>query len=134
MFDKGKVLGGLAVFLCLGTFPLWYMAAQGKAAHPPDPVIYDDSQQCVESAEYMRKYHTQLLEKWRDQAVRQGDRVYVSSDNITYEISLTDTCLKCHPNKAEFCDRCHNYNNVAPNCYQCHNIPAPPKEASGGTR
>jgi hypothetical protein len=131
MFDKGKVLGGLAVFLCLATFPLWYMAAQGKAAYPPGPVIYPGSEQCVESAEYMRKYHTQVLQQWRDQAVRQGDRVYTATDNKTYDISLTGSCLKCHPNKAEFCDRCHNYNGIAPNCYSCHNIPPQPTGASG---
>jgi hypothetical protein len=43
-----------------------------------------------------------------------GHRV-TASDNKTYDISLTGTCLKCHPNKVEFCDRCHNYNAVAPN-------------------
>ncbi len=134
MFDKGKVLGGLAIFLCLGTFPLWYIAAQGKAAYPPDPVIYPGSEQCVESTEYMSKYHMQLLQQWRDQAVRQGDRVYIASDNKTYDISLTGTCLKCHPNKAEFCDRCHTYNDVSPNCYNCHNIPPQPAEVLGGTK
>jgi hypothetical protein len=134
MFDKGKVLGGLAVFLCLASFPLWYIAAQGKSAYPPDPVVYPGSEQCVESKEYMSKYHMQLLEQWRNQAVRQGNRVYNASDNKTYDISLTGTCLKCHPNKAEFCDRCHTYNGIEPNCYNCHNIPPQPIEGSGGTK
>ena len=27
-------------------------------------------------------------------------------------MSLSNTCLDCHSNKAEFCDRCHNYASV----------------------
>jgi hypothetical protein len=35
-------------------------------------------------------------------------------------MSLQNTCMQCHPNKAEFCDRCHNYASVKPYCWDCH--------------
>jgi hypothetical protein len=36
-------------------------------------------------------------------------------------MSLTGTCLTgCHTNKAEFCDRCHNYAAVSVYCWDCH--------------
>jgi hypothetical protein len=41
-------------------------------------------------------------------------------------MSLTRTCLDCHSNKAEFCDRCHTYMAVDPYCWDCH---VEPKEA-----
>ena len=36
MHDKGKVLIGIAIFLALVLFPLWYSAAQGGDAKRPD--------------------------------------------------------------------------------------------------
>jgi hypothetical protein len=35
--------------------------------------------QCVESVEFMRSQHPQLLNDWRDQVVREGESIYVSS-------------------------------------------------------
>ena len=29
-------------------------------------------------------------------------------------MSLSNTCLDCHSNKAEFCDNCHTYASVKP--------------------
>ncbi len=123
MFDKDKVLLGLAVFACLATFPLWYTAANGKMEHKSGHTILTSENQCVESKEYMREYHMQLLKEWRDSVVRDGVRTYMASNGKEYDISLTDTCLKCHSNKADFCDKCHGYAGVSPNCYNCHNIP-----------
>jgi hypothetical protein len=132
MYDKGKIIGGLVIFLCLITFPAWYVAASGKADYVPKPVPPAGETKCVESTEYMKEYHMQLLQSWRDQSVRQGISKYTSSDGKTYEISLTGTCLKCHSNKTEFCDQCHAYSGVSPNCWECHNIP--PSVASQGAK
>jgi hypothetical protein len=33
------------------------------------------------------------------------------------------TCLGCHKNKSEFCDRCHSYSGVDPYCMDCHVLP-----------
>jgi hypothetical protein len=68
----------------------------------------------------MRREHMQLLNEWRDEVVRTGGRVYVAADGQRYEKSLTRTCLGCHQSKANSCDRCHDYLDVQPQCWQCH--------------
>jgi hypothetical protein len=44
----------------------------------------------------------------------------VNSKGKEFEMSLQKTCMKCHTNKAEFCDKCHNYASVRPYCWDCH--------------
>jgi hypothetical protein len=76
----------------------------------------------VEDAEgYMKSWHMDLLNTWRDDVVREGKRIHVSRDYGTrYEMSLTKTCLGCHSNKKKFCDQCHDYIGVEPYCWDCH--------------
>jgi hypothetical protein len=31
--------------------------------------------------------------------------------------------MKCHNNKKNFCDRCHERLSVNPTCWDCHNLP-----------
>jgi hypothetical protein len=122
MHDVGKIAGGLVVFLVLATSPLWYNAL--SASTPAVPELGqppNGSQQCVESKEYMRAFHMDLLNQWRDDVVRNGERDYTSSlFGSTYDMSLSRTCMDCHSNKAEFCDRCHTYLAVSPYCWDCH--------------
>jgi hypothetical protein len=61
-----------------------------------------------------------LLNEWRDKVVRGEDRIYVSASGKPFNISLSETCMNCHSNKAEFCDRCHDYVDVSPYCWDCH--------------
>jgi len=81
---------------------------------------------CVEPKSYMKAEHMQLLNVWRDTVVRSAKRIYVNSKGEKYEMSLSNTCLDCHTEKAEFCDKCHNYASVTPYCWDCH---VDPKEA-----
>jgi len=67
-----------------------------------------------------------LLNQWRDDVVRKGERYYQAFDGTTHEMSLTRNCLGCHVNKDKFCDRCHDYLGVTPYCWDCH---VNPKEA-----
>ena len=121
MYDAGKVVAGLVVFLVLVTSPLWYNAVSGAAVTRPQLKLPTDSTQCVESTEYMRASHMDLLNQWRDRVVRQGLREYRSQlTGKTYEMSLSGTCLDCHASKAEFCDACHTYMAVSPYCWSCH--------------
>lgn len=120
MYDAGKIIAGIIIFLSFITFPFWYNALRGKVAYIPDLKIVTKEKQCVESTEYMRTNHIQLLNEWRDAVVRDGNRVYVASDGKEHVMSLSGTCLKCHLNKADFCDRCHNYLQVKPACFHCH--------------
>ncbi|HWQ74791.1 MAG TPA: sulfate reduction electron transfer complex DsrMKJOP subunit DsrJ [Syntrophomonas sp.] len=124
MYNGGKIIAGLAIFVALVTSP--FLMNIGKADEAPQPnldtpAINQMSQkQCVESAEFMRTEHMQMLNEWRDQVVRNGDTVYVSSSGQEYEMSLENSCLQCHSNKEEFCDSCHTYASVEPYCWDCH--------------
>ena len=124
MYDTGKIVTGLVIFLCLITAPAWYSIAKGEAIYVLEPEIVTEEKQCIEPTEYMRTEHMYLLiDNWQESAVRNGIRTYVASDGKEYNISLTGTCMDCHPNKAKFCDQCHNYLGREPNCWDCHNEP-----------
>ena len=120
MHNSGKILIGLAVFLVVVTIPMWYHAGTGTETAPPELVLPTDSKQCVAETEYMRALHMDLLNEWRDDVVRKADRIHVGIDGKEYDKSLTKTCLGCHTNKADFCNRCHDYAGVNPYCWECH--------------
>ena len=126
MRDSGKIAIGLILFVILMTFPIWYNLVIG-VTEVPDPVIATKNvpgkDQCVRPVEYMKPMHMDLLNQWRDDAVRKGHRVYVAADGRKFNMSLSNTCLDCHNNKEEFCDRCHNAMAVKPYCWDCHNEP-----------
>jgi hypothetical protein len=121
MYDSGKIIAGLIIFFILLLFPIWYQF--GKAAKPPDPQLTDQAKQvgqCVEPKDYMKTQHMKLLDRWRNEVVRDGERFYISSDGKEYYKSLQVTCMECHSNKSKFCDQCHNYMAVTPFCWDCH--------------
>ncbi|MCD6319076.1 MAG: sulfate reduction electron transfer complex DsrMKJOP subunit DsrJ [Candidatus Desulfofervidaceae bacterium] len=129
MYDGGKILTGLILGVVLLTFPFWYNL--GRAAKMPEPELTAKAKQakyCVEPKSYMKAYHMDLLNKWRDEVVRGGSRIYVGFKAKEYDMSLQNTCLKCHENKKKFCDECHNFADVKPYCWECH---LEPKEAKG---
>ncbi len=123
MYDAGKVILGLIVFIVLITFPTWYNVATGKATYVPDLEKPVKGETCIADIQYMQASHMDLLNQWRDAVVRQGTRVYTAPDGKKYNMSLSQTCLDCHSNKDKFCDRCHDYMGVDPYCYDCHIIP-----------
>ena len=121
MYDKGKVITGLCIFVALLTFPFWYNL--GKAAPAPEPILSAKAKAaktCVMSKKYMKAEHMQLLNEWRDTVVRNTKRIFVNADGKKFNMSLSNTCLDCHDDKAEFCDKCHNYASVVPYCWDCH--------------
>jgi hypothetical protein len=120
MRDKGRILIGLLAFLVLATFPVWYNLVSGHESQPPEIVLPSDESQCVADTDYMRTEHMQLLMDWRDEVVRDKQRIHTTADNRRFEKSLTRTCMDCHSDKAEFCDRCHDYVGVTPYCWDCH--------------
>lgn len=125
MNDKKWIVLGLVIFLGLFTFPLWYnlLVRPGTAAPAPEVVLTDKAkaaQQCVMPTEFMKTDHMQLLDEWRLKMVREGTGTFVNPEGKMFAASLSNTCLDCHSNKAEFCDRCHEYVSVAPYCWDCH--------------
>ena len=140
MNDKPVIIVGLLVGLVLVSLPIWYGLAAGAAGSPPEVKLPDG--QCVEDLQYMKAYHMDLLNQWRDAVVREGKKTYVSKAyGTSHEMSLTRTCLKCHaavdgaaaagqpasaagdcptPGRTTFCHQCHDYANVRPTCWQCH--------------
>ena len=43
---------------------------------------------------------------------------------------FADTCMGCHKSKERFCDRCHEYSDVTPPCWECHVAPPQAKTVS----
>ena len=128
MYDGWKIIIGLIIFLGIATFPFLYDV--GKASiPPPDPKIDTPEIQkmavkkCVESKSFMKAEHMVMINDWRDEVVRNGNRLYTSTDGQQYAMSLQNTCMKCHSNKTKFCDECHNYVGVKPYCWDCHIAP-----------
>ncbi|MCK9376437.1 MAG: sulfate reduction electron transfer complex DsrMKJOP subunit DsrJ [Syntrophobacterales bacterium] len=134
IFDRNRVIAGLVIFVVLITIPLWQNLGKIVAAPAPSldtPVIKqlaEKDKKCVMPTEWMRANHMQMLVEWRDNVVRTGEqqvttprgRDFVAPDGKTYLASLTNTCLNCHSDKTKFCDQCHNYVAVVPNCFGCH--------------
>ena len=123
MYDKGKILTGLVIFFGLLSFPFWYTTAKGKAGYVPELEKAVKGERCVLPVDEIRAGHMQLLNDWRDEAVRGGDWVFRSPEGTPYVKSLTNTCLDCHRSRKRFCDRCHDYMAVDPYCWNCHVAP-----------
>ena len=120
MYDAGKILAGLAVFLVLVTAPMWWNLATGADIQAPELDLPQGQPGCVLPVGEMRASHMELLDDWRDLVVRDGERVMTTWDGRETRRSLTKTCLGCHTDTEKFCDRCHGYVGVAPNCWDCH--------------
>jgi hypothetical protein len=122
MYDAGKIIVGLIIFIGLFTTPIWYDLVNGESSNKPNIVlpVNEDIKECVASTKYMRESHMDLLNEWRDEVVRKGNRIYTSPNGKEFEMSLTKTCTNCHSNKTEFCDQCHDYLGVTPYCWDCH--------------
>jgi len=128
MYDTGKIIVGLAIFVVLFTSPIAYNLSVGDEVN--EPVLSETAKaagECVRDTEWMTENHMKLLNEWRDIVVRDGYRVYVSPDNgKEYNMSLTNTCMDCHADGAtmagyqQFCNACHTSASVEPYCWKCH--------------
>jgi len=128
MYKAHRIIIFLVVFACLILIPVALNV--GNASEAPAPSIdtpeinalasIEGHVECVESLEFMRAEHMQLLDAWRIQNVRNGGVEYTNAAGRVFEASLENTCLHCHSNRVEFCDSCHTYVAVAPECWDCH--------------
>ncbi len=121
MRDRGVIYTGLLIFLGLITFPVWHDLVAGTTSRGPEPILPKQEKQCVAPLSYMRTSHMHLLMDWRDAVVRHDIHSFKAFNGKTYPMNLSGTCLTgCHANKADFCDRCHNYAGVSVYCWECH--------------
>jgi len=122
MTDKGKIIAGIIIFIVVATFPFWFNMFMEKAP-APELVLTPKAKAaevCVRDTKFMTANHMQLLNEWRNAVVRDAERIYVNAEGKEFNMSLSNTCLDCHSNKAEFCDRCHQYASIEPYCWDCH--------------
>ncbi len=127
MYNAKYIIPGIIVFAALILFPFAYNV--GQAPFEVKIELPKDKKECVESKEFMREKHMQLLDEWRNMVVRDGVRVYTNAKGVKFDMSLTNTCMDCHAEKDKFCDRCHNTMGVSPYCWDCHNISPKQKTA-----
>jgi hypothetical protein len=124
MYNKRFIIPGLAIFVLIVTFPLWFNAFSKASAVPKPELPPGGEKQCVASIPEMRANHMVMLNEWRDAVLRNGDRVAVTVNGKEYRKGLQTACMDCHSNKEKFCDSCHAYASVTPKCWDCHLTPA----------
>ena len=117
LYDRGKIIAGIVIFLILITFPFWY--GKGKAVAPPEleldtPAIEQLAGKALRGG---CRLHAGQPHEASDRLARRASSgkasaLYTATDGRVFEMSLTGTCLKCHSNKDQFCDRCHDYVGV----------------------
>jgi hypothetical protein len=127
MYDAWKVILGIIVFIALFTTPLWLNALRSVPEGAPKLVYPEGYDRCVKDKEYMKSFHMDMLNAWRDEVVREDNR-FINVNGSRMEKSLTKTCMKCHSSKTDFCDKCHNYLGVSPYCWSCHVEPQEAKD------
>jgi len=124
MYNKKSVMALILLVAVVVLYP--FVKSAGRSAEPPAPSLDTPAinllaeKACIEDAAYMRENHMQILNDWRVQSVRDGATVYTARDGQEFPMSLEESCLGCHSNKGEFCDTCHTYSEVEPNCWDCH--------------
>ena len=138
MQDFGKIVTGIIIFLVLLSIPIIVTQASGNADYVtedelqlPDPEVVAEisgatNYSCMESVEYMRVNHMDLLFEYRAWVVRDdanGDPGMIYwPEGTDQPFSLNGTCLGCHTDRETFCNVCHEYADVQPNCWDCHDL------------
>ncbi len=122
MHDRPFIVVAGIVFLVAIAFPVWHTLVAGGSADRPVLAKPVGADACVESKAFMAANHMDLLNRWRDEVVRDGDaKPYVSgATGKSFEKSLTRTCLGCHTDTGAFCNKCHQYADVVVPCWDCH--------------
>ena len=134
-----KFLGSLCVVVAM-VLAITILPGQAGAGESrvPLPVLAKAAKgkQCVEPAAVMRRNHMKYLMHQREETVRQGIR--------GKKYSLRQ-CTECHatadPNidggkvrtLQPFCNQCHEYAAVKPDCFSCHNPTLPLLKNSAGS-
>ena len=118
MLDGGRIFGGIAILLVLSVGPVWVASVHARINGTPP--VFANQGPCVEPRGVMLREHPRILDQWRQQAVRNGVRLYHASDGRALPASLTGGCLHCHQSAEGFCTPCHAETGVSLNCWSCH--------------
>ena len=121
MGNKKLLMIGIIIFVIFLIFPILYNS--GSAGTLPNPEKPKDYKECVKDKQFMRTSHMVLINQWRDEVLREGNREKIVVLEKKYDKSLMNGCMLCHNNKKKFCDECHVYASVAPYCWDCHFVP-----------
>ncbi len=132
LYNGKYILPALGAFLLVATVPIWHgLAARSPAFQsPPNP----KGERCIEPKAFMRAEHMRMLIRWRDEVVRDNNRIYTATDGRKWEKSLK-TCVGCHGHTdaqgksttaAADCTECHTYVNARLDCWNCHSESATP--------
>ena len=88
MYNKGTIIPGLIIFVLFVTFPLWFNAFSKASAVPKPELPPNGSKECVEPLAAIRANHMVLLNEWRDDVLRNDDRVAITVDGKEYRKGL----------------------------------------------
>jgi len=121
MYNARPVCIGIVILVIVLSAPFW-VGFFGKD-YKETGISKPTQEACIEDPAFMRAQHMRLLNEWRDEALRNENRNYVAKNGKNWEISLQNTCMKCHTNYKGFCEKCHLSNSVSPYCWTCHIIP-----------
>jgi hypothetical protein len=118
MYDRGKIIIGLIIFIVIVTYPFYINI--GKTFEPPSELVAEPDEMHIGNIPLIniRAEHMKLLNEWRDEVIRGGERFIIFEED-EYEKSLQKGCLDCH-SRQETCDRCHGYAGVRLYCWDCH--------------
>ena len=118
MHNTLSIIAGLAM-LAFSAFA--FASSEGKPSFAPDiPEPEDESLECVQPEDEMKKNHMNYILHQRDETMHKGIR--------TKQYSLKE-CINCHIPKdstvrfgddKHFCSSCHNFVGVSIDCFQCH--------------
>ena len=126
MYNGGKIIAGLIIFVALLTFPFYIN--QGKSIEKAEPSLDTpvinqlEKKECVRPKDEMKAGHMKILDQWRDEVVRDGNRGLINVGGRVFEKSLQNGCMQCHSNKKKFCGECHRYTGIDPYCWDCHYV------------
>lgn len=131
MYDSGKIIPGLAVFVLLITFPIWYNKLIGNAGAAPvknselpeamfQGTSFPNGARHSLTTQEMRATHMDML---KDIHANAAAKMTGQKDKMP-----SMKCLMCHSGSndqpLQFCDSCHISASVkTPDCWACHSKP-----------
>jgi hypothetical protein len=94
LYDGGKIIGGLVIFLLLFLSPFYLSGWGAKAPEPELTAKAKEAKECVAPTPYMRAWHMHLLDNWRHEVVRDGNRYYNTKEDLWWNYKFDKRLLE----------------------------------------